>query len=42
MAEYLAELRKLAINYEFGNFLQDVLCDRLVCGLKDRLRSRDY
>ena len=35
MAEYLAELKKLAINCEFGNFLEDALCDRLVCGLKD-------
>ena len=35
MAEYLAELRKLAINCEFGNFLGDALYDRLVCGLKD-------
>ena len=35
VAEYLAELRKLAINCEFGNFLEDALCDRLVCGLKD-------
>ena len=34
VAEYLAELRKLAINCEFGNFLEDALCDRLVCGLK--------
>ena len=35
VAEYLAELRKLAINCEFGNFLEDALCDRLVCKLKD-------
>ena len=35
VAEYLAELRKLAINCEFGNFLEDALCDKLVCGLKD-------
>ena len=35
MAEYLAELRKLAINCEFGNFLEDVLYDKLVCRLKD-------
>ena len=40
VAEYLAELRKLAINCEFGNFLEDALCDRLVCGLKDEATQR--
>ena len=35
MVEYLAELRKLVINCEFGNFLEDALCDRLVCRLED-------
>ena len=39
MAGYLAEL-KLVINCEFGNFLEDVLCDRLVCGLKDEAMQR--
>ena len=34
-ADYLAELRKLAIHCEFEEFLEDALCDRLVCGLKD-------
>ena len=28
VAEYLTELRKLAINCEFDNFLEDVLCKR--------------
>ena len=36
MVEYLAELRKLVINCEFGNFLEDVLCDKLVCRLQDK------
>ena len=31
----MAELTKLVINCDFGNFLEDALCDRLVCGLKD-------
>jgi len=34
-AEYLAELRKMASTCEFGTFLEEALCDRLVCGLKD-------
>ena len=40
VAEYLAELGKLAINCEFGDFLEDALCDRLVCGLKDEATQR--
>ena len=40
MAEYLAELRKLAIHCEFGDFLEDALCDRFVCGLKDEAMQR--
>ena len=35
VTDYLADLRKLAIYCEFGEFLEDALCDRLVCGLKD-------
>ena len=34
MLEYVAELRRLATHCEFGAFLQDALCDRLVCGLR--------
>ena len=34
-ADYLVELRKLAIHCEFGKFLEDTLCDRLAYGLKD-------
>ena len=30
---YIAELQKLSINYTFGNTLNDMLRDRLVCGL---------
>ena len=35
MAEYVAELQKLAITYEFGNFLNDALCNQFVCGLSN-------
>ena len=40
MAEYLAELWKLAIHCEFGDFLEDALCDRFVCGLKHEAMQR--
>ena len=39
-ADYLAELRKLVMHCEFGEFLEDALCDRLVCGLKDEGTQR--
>ena len=32
---YVAELRKLTINCEFGDTLNDMLRDRLVCGLSN-------
>lgn len=35
VAEYVAELRRLATNCEFGEFLNDALRDRLVCGLRN-------
>ena len=35
MAEYIAELRKLALHCEFGEFLKDALRDQLVCGLRN-------
>ena len=35
IAEYLAELRRLATNCEFGEYLSDALRDRLVCGLRN-------
>jgi len=34
-AEYVAELRRLAATCEFGEFLNDALRDRLVCGLRN-------
>ncbi len=46
IAEYTAELRRLAIHCEFGEYLNDALRDRLVCGLRNtgiqkRLLSED-
>ena len=35
MSEYVAELRRLATTCEFGTFLNEALCDRLVCGLRE-------
>ena len=35
IAEYIAELRRLATNCEFGEYLNDALRDRLVCGLRN-------
>ena len=37
---YLAELRRLASTCEFGEFLNEALCDRLVCGLREELMQR--
>ena len=33
MAEYVAELRRLATHCQFGNYLDEALRDRLVCGI---------
>ena len=33
VTDYLVELRRLALTCEFGNFLDEALCDRFVCGL---------
>ena len=37
---YLAELRRLASTCEFGEFLNEALCDRLVCGLREESMQR--
>jgi len=34
VAQYVAELRKLADKCEFGTHLQEALRDMLVCGLR--------
>ena len=40
VADYLAELRRLALTCEFADFLDEALCDRLVCGLRDEAIQR--
>ncbi|KAL5487308.1 hypothetical protein EMCRGX_G019895 [Ephydatia muelleri] len=35
IAEYVAELRRLAMNCKFGAYLDEAMRDRLVCGLRD-------
>ena len=41
IAEYIAELRKLALHCEFGDYLNQALRDRLVCGLlHDSIQKR--
>ena len=39
-AEYLAQLRKMASTCKFGAFLDEALCDRLVCGIQDQGMQR--
>ena len=34
VAQFVVELKRLALKSEFGTFLEEVLRDRLVCGLK--------
>ena len=41
LANYLAELRKLAKNCNFGGYLDTALRDQLVCGLRDRKIQRE-
>ena len=36
IAEYIAELSQLAEHCNYGSILQDMLQDRLVCGLKQK------
>lgn len=35
VAQFMVELKQLALKYEFEVFLEEVLRDRLVCGLKN-------
>ena len=36
IAEYVAELRKLAAPCKFGDYLNEALRDRFVCGLRSK------
>lgn len=39
--EFLADLRKISKNCEFGNMKDDLIVDRIVCGIKDtRVKNR--
>ena len=40
VAEYVAELRKLATHCRFGGYLEEALRDRLVCGLREESTQR--
>ncbi|XP_023210633.1 uncharacterized protein LOC111613518 [Centruroides sculpturatus] len=40
LSVYIAELRRLAEFCEFGPHLEEMLCDRLVCGLLDETLQR--
>ena len=40
IADYVAELRRLATTCKFGDFMDDALRDRLVCGLRSENSRR--
>ena len=40
VAEFVAALRKLSIHCKFGDFLDEALRDRLVCGLRDETTQK--
>ena len=40
VADFVAELRRLARNCQFGDFLDEALRDRLVCGLQNEAIQR--
>ena len=37
VAEYEAELRRLATHCAFGHYLEEAICDRIVCGLRNEV-----
>ena len=41
VADFVANLRRLAKTCNFGQYLNTALCDQLVCGLRDRKCQRD-
>ena len=36
IAKYVAELRKLTTNCDFGDYLEEVLRDHFICGLRSQ------
>ncbi len=36
IADYVAELRRLSVKCDFGDYLEQALWDKLVCGLRNR------
>ena len=40
VADFIAELRRLASTCQFETFLSDALCDRFVCGLRSEVVQR--
>ena len=40
ISQYLVELKKLAATCEYGDFLEQALRDRLVCGIRDQQIQR--
>ena len=40
VADYVAELCKLALHCQFGPYLMEVLTDRLVCGLRSETQQK--
>ena len=40
VANYVAELRKLALHCQFGPYLMEALRDRLVCGLRSETQQK--
>lgn len=40
ISDYIAELRKLAINCDFGDYLEESLRDRFVCGLRNETTQK--
>ena len=36
IADFVAELRRLAKMCNFGNYLDTAICDQFVCGLRDK------
>ena len=42
VATFVSELRSLADFCNFGGVLEDMLCDRIVCGINDTAIQRRY